>query len=198
MRFVASLRIRSLAVSLALASLPAACGDDGGETDSMAGISTTAPASSTGETDGSSTSAATGESTSTTGESTASTAADDTTGGGPMSDPTYPPIVDGSCPQGTLPVTLPGARLCAPFCGGVEDRCPAAVTGNAVPQCMPFAGQGGSGAQCDDVTPCPDGETCSAGACADVAFYACQLMCLAGEACPDAMACSGIGTCGYP
>lgn len=203
MRLVSSLRLGSVVVTLALASLPAACGDDGGETEAETtpGISTGPATSTTGEPDASSTSTATPDDTSTgmLDESTGSTAAatDDTTGG-PTGDPTYPPIVGGTCPQGTLPVTLPGTQLCAPFCGGPDDVCPPAATGDAMPQCFPFAGEGGSGAACDDVTPCPDGETCDDGACVEVAFYACQLLCPMGVTCPDDMACSGIGTCGYP
>lgn len=206
MRFVPSLRLGAVVLPLALASLIAACGDDGGDTgaETTLGTTTAAADTSTGEPDatGTSTAATTeGTTTGTLDESTGSTTAaatDDTTGGGPVGDPAYPPPVDGTCPQGTLPVTLPGAEICAPFCGGPDDACPAAATGNAMPQCLPFAGAGGSGAACDDVTPCPDGETCDGGQCAEIAFFACQLMCPAGETCPDDMACSGIGTCGYP
>jgi hypothetical protein len=204
MRFVPSLRLRFVTVTLALASL-AACGDDGGsETGAETSPATSSDPTSTttGEPDAS-TSTATGDvTTGTLDESTGSTAAasstDDGATTGPTGDPTYPPIDGGACPQGTLPVNLPGVQLCAPFCDGIDDACPPAASGEAVPACFPFAGGGGSGDACDDATPCPDGETCNDGACAEVAFYACQLLCGMGEACPESMACSGIGTCGYP
>jgi hypothetical protein len=198
---LSSRRFASLVLALVLASLPSACGDDGGNdtgaetviaTSTGEGSSSTGPAASSTGPDDSGTTTADG-----TG-STAAASSDDGSTTGPTGDPTYPPIDGGMCPGGTLPVMLPGAQLCAPFCGGPDDACPAAATGTAMPQCTAFAGMGGSGDPCDDVSPCPDGETCDDGACAEIAFHACQLGCGMGEICPDGMACSGIGTCGYP
>lgn len=196
---IASPRSSSLALILLLAPLVAACGDDSAGDTGVA----TGPVASTGA--GSSTTADTSEGSTSTGapeDSTGSTAAptsdaDSTTGS--ASDPTYPPPNAGVCPDGTVPVLLPGAELCAPFCAGETDPCPEAASGDAATRCTPFAGQGGSGDACDELTPCPAGETCSAeGSCSDVAFHACQLFCDMGQTCPEGMACSGIGTCGYP
>jgi hypothetical protein len=206
MRLVPSPPFASLALVLAIASLTAACGDDG-STDTGAetgpAASTSAGSSSTSTSTSAGSSSEGGSSTGaddldSTGSTAAASSDDGTTTGGPAGDPSYHPPNGGSCPDGTLPVTLPGAQLCAPFCDGADDMCPAAATGDAPPECRPFAGMGGSGDACDDVTPCADDETCSGGSCADIAFFACQLLCTMGETCPDGMACSGIGTCGYP
>lgn len=204
MRLPPSLRLASVPLTLALASL-VACGDDGGSesgAETTPATSTSPTSSTTAEPETSTTDASTGGTTATldddTGTTAAATSDDGTTATGPTGDPMYPPIVDGMCPQGTLPVMLPGSQLCAPFCNGPDDACPPGFTGDAEPACLPFAGPGGSGDACDDATPCPNGETCDDGACAEVAFFACQLLCGMGEACPDDMACSGIGTCGYP
>lgn len=202
MRLLPSLRLASVTLTLTLTL--AACGDDDG---SEGGAETTpetstSPTSSTAAEPDTGTSAATDDGTTATLDDTGTTAVasseDGTTATGPTGDPTYPPMEDGACPQGTLPVMLPGSQLCAPFCDGPGEACPPAASGDAVPTCVPFAGPGGSGAACDDAMPCPEGETCDDGACAEVAFFACQLLCGMGEACPDDMACSGIGTCGYP
>jgi hypothetical protein len=203
MRRSPSPRLAALALLFPLASLTPACGDDDGPTDTGA---ETGPAASTSESSPGTTAASSSEDGSTTSadglDSTGSTAAasseDDGTTTGPAGDPTYPPPDGGSCPQGTAPVVLPGAQLCAPFCGDEADQCPPAATGDAPAMCTPFAGRGGSGDPCDDSTACPDGETCDAGSCVAVAFFACQLRCGMGETCPDGMECSGIGTCGYP
>lgn len=204
MRLAPSPRLDVFALALLLVSPMLACGDDGGtETGAE-----TAPVASTSE-GSSSTGAATGSSSSsgdpssgslddTSTTAAASSSSDDGNTTGPAEDPTYPAPDAGACPDGTLPVMLPGAEICAPFCGGPDDVCPPAATGDATPLCTPFAGQGGSGDACDDATPCPDGETCSEGACVEIAFYACQLSCVMDEACPDGMACSGFATCGYP
>lgn len=180
-----------------------ACGDDDGETGASTTTETsTSPTSSTTTSaDSGSTAAATTDepSTSTSPASSSDATAADSTTGGPAGDPTYPPIDGGSCPAGTAPVMLPGSELCAPFCGSADDVCPMAASGDAPAECTPFAGAGGSGDPCDDVTPCPAGETCRQdGTCAEVAFWACQLLCGDGQTCPDGMGCSGIGTCGYP
>lgn len=206
MRFLASLRLASLLPALVAASLPLACGDDDGTDDAN---DTAAQTSTIGSTDDDSTS--TGASSSSTGadtssstnaDSTGSTAAssssDDDSTTGPVGDPAYPPPDGGQCPDGYLPVALPGAEICAPFCGGPDDACPTPATGNPMPFCTPFAGAGGSGDPCEESRECPDGETCNDGACAEIAFFACQLFCGMGEACPDGMECSGISTCGYP
>lgn len=200
MRRSISVQLRSASLALVVAS-SAACGDDGGSGGQETGpaASTSDGSTSTGE--GSTSSSGEGSTTAVVDGSTSTaggaTIGDDTTTGS-AGDPAYPPIVGGGCPEGALPVALPGAELCAPFCAGPGDPCPTAQSGDASPECTPFAGQAGSGQACDAGTPCPDGETCNEGTCADVAFYACQLLCTMGEACPDAMVCSGIGTCGYP
>ncbi|MCX4246876.1 hypothetical protein [Paraliomyxa miuraensis] len=198
MRF-ASLCLRTLAIPLVVAPL-SACGDDEGETGATTTTTTnsTASSSSTDADSGTTAVATTDEpGTSTDMASTTAESADSTTGG-PAGDPAYPPIDNGSCPSGTAPVLLPGAHVCAPFCGSADDMCPMAASGDAPAQCTPFAGMGGSGDPCDDMTPCAMNETCNEGTCADVAFWACQLVCADGQACPDGMQCSGVGTCGYP
>lgn len=184
-------------LALVLASLTLACGDDGGgDTGAETGPIASTSASTTMSSADSTTDASTVEG------STASTAADSSEAEsttGPAADPTYPRPDAGACPDGTVPVLLPGAELCAPFCGGEADQCPSAASGDASARCTPFAGEGGSGDACDEITTCPDGETCrNDGSCGEVAFWACQLFCDMGQACPEAMACSGIGTCGYP
>jgi len=204
MRVRPSLRFTPLPFALVLASLAAACGDDGGNDDANDTAAQTGTVGSTGDgstsTGTDSTSTGSGSSTAavdSTSTSSDATSSDDGTTG-PGGDPAYPPPDGGECPDGFLPVTLPGAEICAPFCGGPDDACPTAATGDAMPQCTPFAGPGGSGDACDDATTCPDGETCNDGACAQIAFFACQLLCGMGETCPDGMECSGIATCGYP
>lgn len=203
MRLVPSPRFDCLALTLLLVAPALACGDDGGndtgaETSPVAstseGTSSTGAATDTSSTGGD-TSSGSLDSTSTTA---AASSSDDGSTTGATEDPAYPAPDAGTCPDGTLPVTLPGAEICAPFCGGPDDACPPAATGEALPLCTPFAGAGGSGTACDDATPCPDGETCSEGNCFEIAFFACQLSCAMDEACPDGMACSGIATCGYP
>jgi hypothetical protein len=194
--------LRSLALALALPLLAPACGDDGGGGETGAETGPPPGGTSEGSSSTGAGSSSTGADTSTGSvDSTGSTApasSDDGSTTGPTGDPAYPPPVGGACPDGTLPVNLPGTEICAPFCDGLDDECPAAATGNAVGQCTPFAGAGGSGDPCDDATPCPDGETCNDDACAEIAFFACQLLCAMGETCPDGMECSGIATCGYP
>lgn len=183
--------------------MPLACGDDadtdtGAETNPIPG--TGDDTSSSGADPGSSSGGAdTGSGTAAVDDTGSSGPAstDDATTGGPSGDPEYPPPVSGDCPVDTLPVMLPGASICAPFCGGPDDACPAAATGDATPQCTPFAGAGGSGNACSGDDECPDGELCDDEACVTIAFYACQLRCDMGETCPDAMTCSGIATCGY-
>lgn len=196
----ASPRLRSLALPLAFATLLPACGDDDGtETGASATASDTSPTSSTTDSDPSSTGATTtaASSGSTAADSTSADSSADTTTG-PAGDPTYPPIEDGTCPGGTVTVMLPGAELCAPFCGDAGDTCPMAATGDAPAECTPFVGKDGSGDACDEVTPCPKGEACDDGSCGTVAFWACQLRCDQDQTCPEGMECSGIGTCGYP
>ena len=84
------------------------------------------------------------------------------------------------------------------MCTGADDACRMPATGDAVPQCTPFLGAGGSGDPCDAMTPCGAPEVCGPeGSCGEVAFWACQLACDAGQSCPDGMSCSGFGTCGY-
>lgn len=189
-------------LGLALASLAPACGDDEGETAATTTTSTTPPTSSTtDDPDGSTTATPTTDAATTTTTDPSTTAVDDTAASttGLTGDPTYPPPDAGTCPNGTVPVMLPGVSICAPFCASADDPCPMAATGDAPAQCIPFAGMGGSGDPCDDVTPCPRGEACDDdGTCFSVAFWACQLLCDAGQICPDDMSCSGIGTCGYP
>ena len=116
-----------------------------------------------------------------------------------MGDPTYPIPTGGNCPDNTVNVTLPGAEVCAPFCNGEGDACPAAATGDATSTCTPFAQAGGSEDPCEDSSTCPMGEACSVeGTCVSVAFWACRLLCDAGETCPDTMTCAGGLSCGYP
>ncbi|MCA9707245.1 MAG: hypothetical protein KDK70_15440 [Myxococcales bacterium] len=184
--------------ALACICLLLACGDDeGSDTAMVTGpVSTGDPTSTTGTTseDGSTSGSADG--------STGGTTAGSSDGGsttGAAEDPSYPMPDGGNCSGGTAPVMLPGAEICAPFCTGRADACPAAASGDAPPVCTPFLGNGGSGDPCDEMTPCAMGEACSPeGTCGDVAFWACQLACTDGETCPDGMICSGIGTCGYP
>lgn len=204
MRLVPSPRFDSFALALLLASPGLACGDDGttdtgAETNPVAstseGTSSTGAATGTSSSGGDTSSGSLDDTGSTTAAASSSSDGNTT---GSAEDPTYPAPDAGACPDGTLPVTLPGAEICAPFCGGPDDVCPPAATGEALPQCTPFAGNGGSGDPCDDATPCPDGETCTEGACVTIAFFACQLSCAMDETCPDGMACSGIATCGYP
>lgn len=200
MRLVPASRFDSLALALLLASPTLACGDDGG---TEMGAETT-PVASTSEgtsSTGAATSTSSGGTSSGSLDDTSTTAAasssDDGNTTGPAGDPTYPAPDAGTCPDGTLPVMLPGATLCEPFCGGPDDACPPAATGDATPVCTPFAGDMGSGDACDDATPCSDGETCTDGACVEIAFYACQLSCDMDETCPDGMECTGVA-CGYP
>ncbi len=205
MRFARSPRFAFLALTLVLASPALACGDDEG-TDTGADT-TPLPGTSEGSTSTGDASTSTGADASTSSttasvDGTSSTTAAESSEGdsttGSDEDAASPQPDGGACPDGFLPVSLPGAEICAPFCGGPDDACPVAATGDAAPQCTPFAGKGGSGDPCDDATTCPNGETCNDGACTAIAFHACQLFCAMGETCPDAMECSGIGTCGYP
>lgn len=196
---------RPASLALALLLAPLACGDDdgtdtGAETAPVTGTSE-AGSTSTGEPSTStSTDASTSSSTGTLDDSstTAAGSSSESSGGPPAGDPTYPLPDAGGCPDGTLEVALPNASICAPFCGGPDDVCPPAASGEASPACVPFAGPGGSGDPCDEVTQCSAGETCQDGTCSEVAFHACQLLCDMGQLCPDDMVCSGIATCGYP
>jgi hypothetical protein len=199
---LASPRLASSILAVLFAPL-LACGDDDGTSPMLeTGLPMTDGTSSTGEAS-TSTSADTG-STGTTAavdDTTATATAASTDDGsttGPLGDPAYPPPDGGTCPDDTLPVALPGAEICAPFCAGPDDPCPMPASGDAVPQCTPFAGEGGSGDACSDAIPCPDGELCSEKACVMIAFHACQLSCAMNETCPDDMQCSGIAVCGYP
>lgn len=198
-------RRRSLA-GLSFVSLFAvasgACGDDGGggtgpATGTSALGSSSGPASppaqsSSGPADGSSSGSNT---TGSTGEG--STGEGSTTGA--AEDPVYPRPEGGNCPGGTAPITLPQSEICAPFCTGRGDACPAPTGGDAPAACTPFLGNGGSGDPCDDMTPCGPSEGCDMGGmCVEISFWACQLVCADGQSCPDGMICNGINTCGYP
>ena len=185
-----------------------ACGDDGGSTATSVATMT---AGSTGEATGSSTDASegsegsTGAGESSSGSGGATTSSGSSSDGGSSTtgvagDPSYPPLEGGACPGGEVPTQLPGGSLCAPFCTGDAAMCPDAATGDAVPTCTPFERDGsGSGDPCETHDTCPMGEACGIdGTCIAVAFWACQLRCDGGEVCPDAMACTSIGACGYP
>lgn len=198
------MKARSLV--LACAVLLACGGDDdsdssGAVTTIGAGSNTTGEATS-GDDDDESSGGSTGEG----GSSSTGGAVDTSSGGsssgdsgGAMGDPTYPIPTAGNCPDNTVNVTLPGAEVCAPFCNGEGDACPAAASGDATPTCTPFAQAGGSEDPCDDSSTCPMGEACSVeGTCVSVAFWACRLLCDAGETCPDTMMCAGGLSCGYP
>ena len=190
--------MRPLSLGLLLCALPlAACGDDGSDsgTDPVGTTTTTEPDTSTTAGEGSSSGDAVDGSSSSGGAASSSSDASTTTG--VAEDPNYPRPDGGSCEGDAVPVALPGAEVCAPFCSGPEEPCPAGETGDAPGVCTPFMGDGGSGDACDDMTPCPMNEVCDAGTCVDVAFWACQLVCDMGQTCPDSMSCSGFGTCGY-
>lgn len=167
--------------------------DDGGDT-TGAGSTTAGPGS-----DGGSSGDAVSSSSGDPGESTA--AVDDTAGTtGEPADPEYPaPDGAGTCPEGTAMLDLAGATACAPFCAGPDAPCPAAATGDATPECTPFEMPGGSGDPCTTHDECSGGEACGVDdTCVAVAFWGCRLLCDAGQTCPDAMTCSGVGACGYP
>jgi len=184
-----------------------ACGGDDGSDSSGAVTTIGAGSNTTGgstsgeaESSGDSTGEAESGGTSTGGADTSTGGADSSSGGsgGAMGDPTYPTPTAGECPDNTVNVTLPGAEVCAPFCTGEGDACPAAATGDATPVCTPFAQAGGSEDPCDDSSTCPMGEACSVeGTCVAVAFWACRLLCDQGETCPDTMMCAGALSCGY-
>ncbi|MEM9461985.1 MAG: hypothetical protein AAGF11_47945 [Myxococcota bacterium] len=205
-----SLACLSLAVSLTVAG--GACGDDGGEEGGGTGsvTETSAPGPSSGSTsmqgssgpaDGSSggnTTGATGDGSISDGATSDGATSDGATTGA-AEDPVYPRPEGNNCPGGTAPITLPQSVICAPFCAGRGDVCPAPAGGDAPAQCIPFLGNGGSGDLCDDMTPCGPNEGCDMGGmCVEISFWACQLVCADGQSCPDGMICNGINTCGYP
>ncbi|MEM6989742.1 MAG: hypothetical protein AAF721_04575 [Myxococcota bacterium] len=206
-----STRLRSLLCSRiigsVLATAPlAACGDDGGSDPVASTASMTLTSSESG--DESSTGAAAESSSDGTPGTTSGTttdAADSTsdtaapTTGGAVEDPVYPRPVGMMCDGGQAPLTLPGGSVCAPFCTGEADACPAGGSGDATPSCTPFEEPGGSGMACRDSSTCPGDEACGfEGTCVTVAFWACRLLCDGGETCPDGMTCTAIGSCGYP
>lgn len=133
---------------------------------------------------------------STDAESSSTAAADST--GGVAGDPSYPAPDGGVCPDQTAPITLPGGSVCAPFCAGADAPCPAPASGDATPECTPFADEGGSGTPCTDHGDCSGGEACGAdGVCVAVAFWGCRLQCEGKTTCSDGMTCAG-GACAYP
>jgi hypothetical protein len=196
---------------LALACTVCACGgDDGGSTPTTTGVTTIGNDDGSGSAgDESTTTAATSEGSSSEGEGSSSSgdpgettvSLDDTAGTtGEPADPEYPaPDGTGMCPEGTADLDLAGATACAPFCAGADAPCPTAATGSATPECTPFEMPGGSGDPCETHDECSGEEACGVnGTCVAVAFWGCRLLCDAGELCPDAMICSGVGACGYP
>jgi len=189
---------RQLCIALLLCA--PACGDDG-DAEQSSGTTAVGPATDDATSAASSTSGAADEgSSSDDGGSSglASSSGEASSSGGDVADPSYPPIDGGMCEGGTAPVMLPDASLCAPFCTGRADTCRDAASGDAPAQCTPFLDMQGSGDPCDAKTPCTAPEECGTeGTCGEVAFWACQLVCGGGEACPDGMHCSSIGTCGY-
>ena len=190
------------AVALATCVLVVACGGDDDDDDGGVVETGSTSSSSSSDTLSSGTSSegpgdvSTGADT-TTSESS-SDGADASTTGGPE-DPSYPQPSDaGACPNDTVPIQLPGASVCGPFCAGPDAACPAPSSGDAVPTCTPFADEGGSGTPCRTHDECPDEAACAPdGTCVVVAFWACRLLCDAGQACSDGMTCAA-GACGYP
>jgi hypothetical protein len=183
-----------------------ACGGDGddGETsgNGTTGVGTdsssgTDPGSSSGEPDPSS-SESSSESSTAPGTTTDPTDADSSSTGDAPSDPSYPRPDGGTCPDDTVPIALPGANVCGPFCAGADAACPDPSSGDATPVCTPFADEGGSGTPCVDHGDCDGGEACGADdTCVAVAFWACRLECAGGETCSDGMTCTQ-DACGYP
>jgi len=183
--------------ALALVFSIPGCGDDSGGEEGPATSLTSDGATSTPMT-------SEGSSSTDSAPGSSSGAADTTTTGegqstGAAEDPAYPMPDGGTCDGGTAPVVLPGAEVCSPFCSGTGDPCPAASSGDAPAECTPFLGDGGSGDPCSEDMPCSGTEACGMdGTCGEVAFWACQLVCIDGQACPEGMTCAGFGTCGYP
>jgi hypothetical protein len=208
LRTVRSRRIGGWSVRSAVASatwaLVVACGgDDDTNDDGAAETGTTLTSSSNGASSSTDTSSgglddgsSSGNHTTTSEESTEG--AGESTTGGPE-DPSYPPPNDaGVCPNDTVPIELPGASVCGPFCAGADAACPAPSGGDAEPTCTPFADEGGSGTPCRTHDECPENEACAPdGTCVAVAFWACRLLCDAGQTCSDGMTCAG-DACGYP
>lgn len=189
-----------------------ACGDDSDDPSMLTatGISQTGGADSSGDTgdatvatdDDDSTGDPAADSTSAAddmgSESSGATTTGETTGG-VVGDPEYPQPQDMNCAGGLAPLTLPGGSVCAPFCTGEGDACPSAATGDAMASCTPFEERGGSGTPCRDSDGCLGDEACGLdGTCIAVAFWACRLLCDAGQTCPDSMSCGAIGSCAYP
>lgn len=200
-RMLASIAMRpAIAIlSVCIIGMPACGGDDAPDTGTGAPSTTgtdptTGPDPGTTASESSSTDAA---SSSTGADSSSSTAAADTTGGAPE-DPSYPAPEGGVCPDQTAPIMLPGGSVCAPFCAGADAPCPAPASGDAVPECTPFAGKGGSGLPCTDDGDCTDAEACGTDdTCIAVAFWGCRLLCDGTTTCSDGMTCAG-DACAYP
>jgi hypothetical protein len=188
--------------AIASATQVVACGgDDEADDDGAMESEGTIESSST---DDSSSDVSSGDGSSSGGDTTTSDAsessggADESTTGAPE-DPSYPaPDDGGACPNETAPIQFPGASVCAPFCAGADAACPPGVSGDAVPTCTPFADEVGSGTPCRTHDDCRGEEACDpTGTCVAVAFWACRLVCDAGETCSDGMTCAA-GACGYP
>jgi hypothetical protein len=199
---IGSWRGRCASLSATCALVLACGGDDGGDDDGVVetggtlSLSSTETSTSSDTSSGSLDDGTSDDDTTTTAESTGG--ADESTTGA-AEDPSYPQPDDaGSCPNGTAPILLPGASVCGPFCEGPDAPCPAGSSGDAMPVCTPFDEKGGSGTPCRTHDDCPDGEACDPdGTCVAVAFWACRLLCDAGQACSDGMTCAA-GACGYP
>lgn len=191
------------AIASATCALVVACGgDDDANDDGVADTGTLTSSSSDASTSSDTSSDGLDDTSSSGGDTTtsegSSDGADESTTGDPE-DPSYPPPNDaGACPDGTVPIELPGVSICGPFCAGPEAACPAPSSGDAEPTCTPFADEGGSGMPCRTHDECPDDEACAPdGTCVAVAFWACRLLCDAGQSCGDGMTCAA-GACGYP
>jgi hypothetical protein len=190
--------------AIAAATGVVACGGDD-EADDDGAVESDGTLESTGTDDSSSDTSSDGEGSSSGADTTTSAESDESTDGADASttgvpeDPSYPaPDGSGACPNETAPIQFPGASVCAPFCAGADAACPPAASGDAVPTCTPFADEGGSGTPCRTHDECPGEEACDpAGTCVAVAFWACRLVCDAGETCSDGMTCAA-GACGYP
>lgn len=195
----------SIAVWTVALSLPVACGGDDGGDDGTLTAPTSVSASgadSTGDASGGPASSGDADSSSGGGSSTGSAdatgSADSSSGGGAAQDPSYPAPGPAGCPNGTADIMLQGINACAPLCDGRGGACPMPATGDATPDCTPFEMPGGSNTACMDDGECTDPEVCGPeGSCILVAFYGCRLLCGAGQTCPDAMTCAGVGACGY-
>jgi hypothetical protein len=200
---IGSWRGRCASLSATCALVLACGGDDGGDDDGVVETGGTLSLSSTETSTSSDTSSGSLDDGTSSGSEVSTTeattdGADESTTGGPE-DPSYPqPDGAGSCPNGTAPILLPGASVCGPFCEGPDAPCPAGSSGDAMPVCTPFDEKGGSGTPCRTHDDCPDGEACDPDdTCVAVAFWACRLLCDAGQACSDGMTCAA-GACGYP